>query len=1007
MKTSKEFVHTLCDTIRRHGAMDKLISDRAEVETSNKVLDILRNYFIGDWQSAPHNQHQNPAERRYQTIKRLTNTLLDRTGAPSTTWLLAICYVVYILNITSVESLNWRTPHEALYGQTPDISNVFQFEFWEPVYFATGEALGTNTSPKFPSETHEKHGRFVGFAETVGNTFTYKILTSDTNKILYRSAVRSARDTVELNRRSVSTEGETNPIEIVKSPCRTLANGETIAVNSDTFDPDELIGRTYLQDVDENGERHRAKIVQKIIERDKEARTERTKFLVTYEGHDKSDEIVDYTTVADYLQKQIETDNDPSEQFYKFKEVVGHQGPLKPGDPDYKGSRFNLMTHWEDGSYTYEPLSQLKADDPVTVALYAKQNGLLDEPGFKSLKKIANREKKMLRMLNQSKLKSYRRAPIYKYGFRVPRNASEVEPIDTANNNRRWQDAIDLEISQLQDYNTFQDKGKGAPIPKGYKQITVHLVFDVKHDGRHKARLVAGGHLTDDPIESVYSSVVSLRSLRIVIFLAELNQLELWGADVGNAYLEAYTKEKVCFIAGAGFGELIGHTLIIVKALYGLKSSGLRWHERFADTLREMNFEISKADPDVWMRLNGDVWEYIAVYVDDLCIAAKNPQEICDTLTGKYKYKLKGVGILSFHLGCDFFRDHENTLCFGPKKYIRKMLESYKSPNMFNESPHKARSPLEKGDHPELDDSDLCSHEDVKKYQSMIGALQWLVSLGRFDIQTAVMSMSRFRAEPRIGHLERVKRIYGYLASHDKGAIRVRTDKPDYSELPDITYDWMYTVYGNVREHVPDNLPKSAGNSITLTTYVDANLYHDYITGRAVTGILHLLNQTPIDWYSKRQATVETATYGSEFVAARIATDQVIDLRMTLRYLGVPVEHSTYMFGDNESVVTSSTIPYSALSKRHNALSYHRVREAIAGKIIRFFHIRGENNPADIVSKHWGQAQVWQLIRPLLFYSGETTEIPDEKGQDKVTKEKNLKQTMVKRKTRSIYPFIA
>ena len=173
----------------------------------------------------------------------------------------------------------------------------------------------------------------------------------------------------------------------------------------------------------------------------------------------------------------------------------------------------------------------------------------------------------------------YRRAPIYKYGFRVPRNASEVEPIDKANNNRRWQDAIDLEIGQLQDYETFQDKGKGAPIPKGYKQITVHLVFDVKHDGRHKARLVAGGHLTDDPIESVYSSVVSLRSLRLVIFLAELNQLDLWGADVGNAYLEAFTKEKVCFIAGDGFGALKGHTLIIVKALYGLKSSGLRWHE--------------------------------------------------------------------------------------------------------------------------------------------------------------------------------------------------------------------------------------------------------------------------------------------------------------------------------------------------------------------------------------------------------------------------------------------
>ena len=124
-----------------------------------------------------------------------------------------------------------------------------------------------------------------------------------------------------------------------------------------TFDPDELIGRTYLQDVDENGERYRAKIIQKLVKRNKETQAALIKFLVTYEGHDKSDEIVDYTTVVDHIQKRIEIDNDPSEQIYKFKEVVGHQGPLKPGDSDYKGSRYNLMTHWEDGSYTYEPLS--------------------------------------------------------------------------------------------------------------------------------------------------------------------------------------------------------------------------------------------------------------------------------------------------------------------------------------------------------------------------------------------------------------------------------------------------------------------------------------------------------------------------------------------------------------------------------------------------------------------------------------------------------------------------
>jgi hypothetical protein len=90
----------------------------------------------------------------------------------------------------------------------------------------------------------------------------------------------------------------------------------------------------------------------------------------------------------------------------------------------------------------------------------------------------------------------------------------------------------------------------------GYKVIRAHLIYDVKHDGRHKARLVADGHLTDIPDETVYSSVVSLRGLQILLFLAELNGLAVWGADIGNAYLEALTSEKVCIHAGPEFGPL-------------------------------------------------------------------------------------------------------------------------------------------------------------------------------------------------------------------------------------------------------------------------------------------------------------------------------------------------------------------------------------------------------------------------------------------------------------------
>ena len=121
----------------------------------------------------------------------------------------------------------------------------------------------------------------------------------------------------------------------------------------------------------------------------------------------------------------------------------------------------------------------------------------------------------------------------------------------------------------------------------------------------------------------------------------------------------------------------------------------------------------------------------------------------------------------------------------------------------------------------------------------------------------------------------------------------------------------------DAKERIPEDCPTPLGRFVTTIHYVDANLMHDMVTGKAVTATLHFVNGTPVDWYSKRQTTVETATYGSEFVAARTAVDQITELRLTLRYLGVPLRKKSYMFGDNCSVVINSTAPHSIISKRH------------------------------------------------------------------------------------------
>ena len=164
------------------------------------------------------------------------------------------------------------------------------------------------------------------------------------------------------------------------------------------------------------------------------------------------------------------------------------------------------------------------------------------------------------------------------------------------------------------------------------------------------------------------------------------------------------------------FEELQGHILVIHKALYGLKTSGLRWSQRIHDIMLQLNSRPCKADPCVWLRGMKDKYECIAIYVDDLLIASEEPDKIIQDLKDKFMLKIKGDGPLGCHLGCDYNLDKDGTLVAQPIRYINKMLESYKK--MFpNECFINTKSPLEKNDHPELDSSELYNEEQITKYK--------------------------------------------------------------------------------------------------------------------------------------------------------------------------------------------------------------------------------------------------------------------------------------------------
>ena len=593
-------------------------------------------YHSSSWNSEPYHQNQNPAEGRYCTLKSWTNTIKNRSRSPADCWLLCMIHASYILNHLSCEALAGNVPLGMLSGVSPDISILLLYTFYQPVFYAT-------RNQSYPSASEERTAKWVGFGNHVGDALTHKLLDDNTKKILYRSAVRPS-DSTHHNKHLVSDGGEScqtpKPIVFVRSR---QDDTQSATKPMAEYNPDDLIGRAFLLPKNQQGERLGATIKRKVIETSKllddqhDNAINKINFHLDV-GQGRAEAIMSYVQILDHLDHQ-----EQQEDLYKFRAITGHQGPLSPQDENYKGSKYNVMVEWETGEITDEPLSLIAADDPVTCVEYAKKHDLLDLDGWKWLKHIAKNQKQLTRAIYQSKIRQVRRSAIYQFGFLVPKDYKQALQLDEQNGNSKWYDATKIEMDQINEYKVFQDHGKAQYDPKsrkvsnapnGYQKIRVHLIFAVKHDGRHKARLVAGGHLTPDPIESIYSGVVSIRSLRLVIFLAKLNNLEVWGADIGNAYLEAKTKEKLYIVAGPEFEELEGHILVIYKALYGLKSSGLRWSQKIHDIMLDMGFSPSKADPCVWLRKAkcATKYEYVAIYVDDLLIACDCASDFIHTL---------------------------------------------------------------------------------------------------------------------------------------------------------------------------------------------------------------------------------------------------------------------------------------------------------------------------------------------------------------------------------------
>ena len=267
---------------------------------------------------------------------------------------------------------------------------------------------------------------------------------------------------------------------------------------------------------------------------------------------------------------------------------------------------------------------------------------------------------------------------------------------------------------------------------------------------------------------------------------------------------------------------------------------------------------------------------------------------------------------------------------------------------------------------PELDCSQPLEPAMITRYQELIGTLRWATELGRIDILHEVSKLSSYNASPRKGHLEAVYRIFAYLKKKENSSIIFDATEPEIRESEFTECDWQ-DFYPEAEEKLPPTMPMLRGPDVTITCYVDADHAENLLTRRSHTGIVIFLNSAPISWYSKRQNTVESSTFGSEFNALRIAVDQIEALRYKLRMVGVRVERPTNVYCDNKTVVTNPSLPESTLNKKHNAICYHRVREASAAGWVRIAWVQSDYNIADLFTKVISQEARKRHLEVLTF----------------------------------------
>ena len=498
--------------------------------------------------------------------------------------------------------------------------------------------------------------------------------------------------------------------------------------------------------------------------------------------------------------------------------------------------------------------------------------------------------------------------------------SSYSEAIISGDSNK-WMTAMHDEMESLEKNGTWDL----VKLPREKKPIRCKWVFKRKEgvspndETRYKARLVAKGYSQIPGIDynEVFSPVVKHSSIRTLLSIVAMHDLELEQLDVKTAFLHGELEEDIYMEQPEGFVIPGKEKLVckLKKSLYGLKQSPRQWYKRFDTFMLSQGFKRSNYDSCVYLKTVNGSTIYLLLYVDDMLIAAKSMSEINELKKQlSNEFEMKDLGAAKKILGMEISRDRPSGKVYlSQRGYIDKVLRRF---NMHNAKPVSTLLAA----HFKLS-SVLCPKSDADieymsrvPYSSAVGSLMYAMVCSRPDLSYALSVVSRYMANPGKEHWRAVQWILRYLRGTSNA----------------------YLQFGKTRDG--------------LVGFVDSDFAGDLDKRRSLTGYVFTIGGCAVSWRATLQSIVACSTTDAEYMAISEACKEAIWLRGLYTELCGDSSCPT-VFSDSQGDIYLTKNPMYHERTKHIDVRFHYIRDVVAEGDLKVCKISTHDNPADMMTK--------------------------------------------------------